>query len=193
MAKHRPHGCPWMFETGADVDVSAPILVVDPSTIGDRRGNAHVQEVLGQIGDGFVARHIYRPRIPRHHRGGVGITRTPEPLRVVGADRSRQPKTGPQFVDRARLAVVEGEDDGIRALRGRQREPHRGNGVDHVRPADLLPKRAGRLACAESACRLDWQHYGQDERRGERGRRQHEPRAHPVGYPPGLDPDSPCG
>ena len=111
----------------------------------------------------------------------------------MGADRGRQPKTGPQFVDRARLAVVEGEDDRIRALRGRQREPHRGNGVDHVRPANLLTKRAGRLACAESACRLDWQHHRQDERRGERGRRQHEPRAHPVGCPPDLDPDSPCG
>ena len=181
-----------MFETGADVDMSAPILVVDPGAVGERGCNAHVQEVLGQIGDGFVARHIYRPRIPRHHRGGVGITGTPEPLRVVGADRGRQPKTGPQFVDRAHLAVVEGEDDRIGALRGRQREPHRGHGVDHVRPADLLTKRAGRLACTESACRLDWQHHGQDERRGERGRRQHEPRAHPVGCPPGLDPDSPC-
>src|SRR6266699_1683226 len=107
MAKHRPHGCPWMFETGADVDMSAPILVVDPGAVGERGCNAHVQEVLGQIGDGFVARHIYRPRIPRHHRGGIGITGTPEPLRVVAADRGRQPKTGPQFVDRARLAVVE--------------------------------------------------------------------------------------
>src|SRR5260370_40884390 len=155
MAKHRPHGCPWMFETGADIDMSAPILVVDPGALGDRPCNAHVQEVLGQVGDDLVARHIYRPWIPRHHGGGVGITGTPEPLRVVGADRGRQPKTGPQFVDRARLAVVEGKDDGLGALRGRQREPHRGNGVDHVRPANLLTKRAGRLACAESTCRLD--------------------------------------
>ena len=90
MAKHRPHSCPWMFETGADVDMSAPILVVDPGAVGDHGCNAHVQEELGQIGDGFVARHVNRPRIPRHHGGGVGIARTPEPLGVVGADRNRQ-------------------------------------------------------------------------------------------------------
>ncbi len=40
-----------MFETGADVDMSAPILVVDPGAVGERGCNAHVQEVLGQIGD----------------------------------------------------------------------------------------------------------------------------------------------
>src|SRR5450631_254819 len=46
MATRRPHTCPWMFETCADVDMPAPVLVVEPGAVGGRRGSTHVQEVL---------------------------------------------------------------------------------------------------------------------------------------------------
>ena len=40
MAKHRPHGSPWVPETSAHVDMAAPVQVVEPGAVGDRGGNA---------------------------------------------------------------------------------------------------------------------------------------------------------
>ncbi len=102
--------------------MTVPLLVVESRSIGERRDDPNPPEESAEIRR--VVRHVDRTR--RHGDDGRGrrVPGAPEPLVVLSADRGGQSRTSPEFVDRARLAVVGGEDHPVRTFTRRQGVPH---------------------------------------------------------------------
>ena len=69
--------------------------------------------------------------------------RAPQEVRLVGADRGRQPVPRPEEIDRARLAVVVGKDGGPRAVLGGQRVVDARDLGHQLRPAEAIAEVLG--------------------------------------------------
>src|SRR5829696_3518168 len=109
MAERGPHLAPLPSGTFADEDCATLLLVVELEAVVDCGRPAAIRELARRI---VEANDDHRPRRPgRDPESRVG---------VVSRESTREPVGGAVAVDRARFAVVRGEDDSVRPLRGRE-------------------------------------------------------------------------
>src|SRR5918995_2068974 len=129
MAERGPGLAPWASGTFADKDRATLLLVVELDAVVDGRRPPAIRELGLSI---VEAEDDHRARRTR---------RDPEPrVGVVSRERPRESVSGAEAVDRSRLAVVPGEDDGARPLRGGESLIDAGHGADELRPADRLDR-----------------------------------------------------
>src|SRR5579884_72727 len=95
-----------------------PLLVVHSGRIAQRGRDPDVGEVPEEICSRLCLADILRPRLHGYHGGGTPVPRPPEPLVVVAADGGGETVPPAQLADRAGLAVVTREYDGLGPLAG---------------------------------------------------------------------------
>src|SRR5215469_3697489 len=134
MAQLRPQLPPRTPWPGAHVDVAVPLLVVDAGRIHQRRCHPDAGEVLLEIA--AIPGDVDRSWGDRDDGGRSRVAGSPPPFGVVPAYSGRQAQPAAELADGSGLAVLSCEDDRVRALTGRQRQPHAADGGDELRPAD---------------------------------------------------------
>src|ERR1700722_910957 len=108
VAERGPGPGPARAQAGGQVDGRALLVVADAEAVLEGADPPHVRELSAQ-----------ETRVHAHRdRGGVtGWWRAPEPEVVAAAVGRREPVGRPEALDRARLAVVAGEQRGAGAQR----------------------------------------------------------------------------
>src|SRR5580765_8411039 len=127
MAEPWPQPAPWKLRPGTDPYRPALLLVLDSDSVVDGRGAATADEVRRLA---LVAED--------DHRFGAVRRLAESPVGVVAGVRARNAESGPEAVDRTRLAVVLREDHRAAALGCGQRLADASNRAHEFRPADRL-------------------------------------------------------
>ena len=163
-AEPGPERFPAAGRPGADPQRDA-LLGADPEPGVQRPGPVALREDAGQEG--------VRPGGLHHHHGGGRPVRRPGevPEFVVPAVRGRQPVPRPEPVERGGLAVVAGQQHGVRPLRGREALVDLGDLADVLRPAERVAQ-----ADVDARDRVAGQPGRRQHRQGDQGR-QHRVRA----------------